>query len=331
MSTPMPPLNRRRMLTIIAATGAASLLPWTGRAANADEMTEWRGYALGADARLVFYGRSKSDVEHAIAVSVAEIERLENEFSLYRAKSRLCRLNRDGILPRPSADMTDLLRLAYRCGDLTQGAFDISVQPLWQLYAAHFARPNADPRGPAENKIKQTLSLVDYRRIGIDDDAIRLAPGMALTLNGIAQGYITDRVADILRDQGWSHILVDLGETRALDSHPSGRPWRIGLKGASSSVLGPTIDIADRAVATSARRGFLFDAAGRHCHLIDPANGHAAQGFASVTVVSRRAADADALSTALSIMPPAQAAALARRIDNIEVWVGDDKGAITRL
>lgn len=331
MSTPMPSLNRRRMLTIIAATGAASLLPWTGRAATAYEATEWRGYALGADARLVFHGRDKTDVERAIAMSVAEIERLETDFSLYRANSSLCRLNRDGALPRPSADMTDLLRLACRFGDLTHGAFDVSVQPLWQLYATHFASPNADPAGPPDVTIKQTLSRVDYRRISIDDDAIRLSPGMALTLNGIAQGYITDRVADILRDQGWSHVLVDLGETRALDSHPSGRPWRIGLKGGPSTVLGPTLDIAERAVATSARRGFVFDAAGRHCHLIDPASGHAAQGFASVTVVTRRAADADALSTALSIMPQAQAVSLAHHLDDSEVWAGDDKGTIARL
>lgn len=331
MSTSMPSLTRRRMLTIIAATGAASLLPWTGRAATAYEATEWRGYALGADARLLLHGRSRADAERAIAVSMAEIERLENEFSLYRANSSLCRLNRDGMLPRPSADMTALLRLGCRFGDLSHGAFDISVQPLWQLYAAHFALPNADPAGPSEDKIKETLARVDYRRIRIDDDAIRLAPGMALTLNGIAQGYITDRVADILRDQGWSHILVDLGETRALDSHPSGRPWRIGLKGGPSAAVAPTLDIADRAVATSARRGFIFDAAGRHCHLLDPASGHAAQGFASVTVVARRAADADALSTALSIMPPAQAASLAQRLKDSEIWVGADNGSIAHL
>ncbi|HEY5597797.1 MAG TPA: FAD:protein FMN transferase, partial [Kiloniellales bacterium] len=187
-------IGRRRAITILAAGAGATLLPrasWP----DAPSRFEWRGRALGAPARLVLYDRDRAEAAAAVGACVAEMERLENEFSLYRPDSALSRLNRQGRLDAPSHDMRRLLLESRRFGALSHGAFDVTVQPLWRLYAAHFAANPAATDGPPQAALEAVLELVDYRRLHIAEDHIAVPPGMSVTLNGIAQGYITDRVA----------------------------------------------------------------------------------------------------------------------------------------
>jgi thiamine biosynthesis lipoprotein len=139
-------------------------------------------------------------------------------------------------------------------------------------------------------------------RVKIDREAIVLAPGMAVTLNGIAQGFVTDAVADALRAHGWRHVLIGLGEYRATGPRPDGRPWHVALP--ESSARGE-LEVRTEAVATSAGHGTVFDASGRHHHLIDPLSGWSPNHFRSVTVTAARAGIADAVSTAAFLMPPA--------------------------
>ena len=121
--------------------------------------------------------------------------------------------------------MVRLLSEAARFSRLTDGAFDVTVQPLWQLYAEHFARPGADPEGPPTAAVEAVRALVDYRALRVEEDRVSFARrGMAATLNGIAQGYITDRVADRLRDEGMTSVLVDMGEVLAWAGTPTGAP-----------------------------------------------------------------------------------------------------------
>ncbi|HEY5598914.1 MAG TPA: FAD:protein FMN transferase, partial [Kiloniellales bacterium] len=204
-----------------------------------------------------------------------------------------------------------------RFGALSTGAFDVTVQPLWRLYAAHFAaNPQATDR-PPRAALKAALELVDYRRLRIAEDHIAMPTGMSVTLNGIAQGYITDRVADLLRARGWRHVLVDLGEIRALDDRPDGRPWRIGLAAAG------VVPLADQAVATSAGAGTPFTQDARIHHLLDPRSGRSANTYRSVTVIAARATVADALSSAIYVAPRDQAADILRRGGGIEARLVD--------
>ena len=197
----------------------------------------------------------------------------------------------------------------------------MTVQPLWRLYAAHFSRPGADPRGPAEADLARAQALLDYRAVEIEPSEVRFArPGMAITLNGIAQGYITDRVATLLESAGMGDVLLDIGEVRALGRHPDGRPWRVGLRRAAEpETIARTIALADRAVATSAGIASPFEPSGRHHHLFDPATGRPAPGAGQVSVIAPRATMADALSTAFAVSPPARAAAYAARFPEISV------------
>ena len=140
--------TRRRFLGIAASAGGLALLPIrTARAASSD-LHIWRGVALGADACLQLHHPDPAESNRLIRLCLEEVGRLERLFSLYRPDSALVRLNRTGELADPPMDMVRLLSEAARFSRLTDGAFDVTVQPLWRLYADHFARSGADPAGP---------------------------------------------------------------------------------------------------------------------------------------------------------------------------------------
>lgn len=324
--------TRRRFLTIGAALAGTVLLPARLRAMETSIRT-WRGVALGADARIQLAHSDSAEADRLIALCLHEVERLERLFSLHRPDSALSRLNRDGALSDPPGDVLRLLSDAVAYGQRTDGAFDVTVQPLWQLHAGHFGRPGADPNGPPQAAVAATRALVDFRALNVEPARIAFARrGMAATLNGIAQGYVTDRVAELLRGQGMDRVMVDLGEIRALGPHPDGRPWRVGLKDpADESRLSETLEIADRAVATSGGYGTRFDAAGRFTHLFDPATGHSAAHWSAVTVVAPDATTADALSTALSILSADKAEAVLKRFPGVTARFTDRDGRVSRL
>jgi thiamine biosynthesis lipoprotein len=317
-------IGRRRAITILAASAGAALLPTASRSAAAVRY-EWRGRALGAPAHLILHGPDRATAVAAVEACVAEVERLEREFSLYRPDSALSCLNRQGRLDAPSHDMRRLLLESQRIGALSDGAFDVTVQPLWHLYAAHSAADPAATGGLSPAALAAALELVDYRRLRIADDHIALPPGMSVTLNGIAQGFITDQVADLLRARGWHHVLVDLGEIRALDTRPDGQPWRIGL------AEGQEVPLVDQAIATSAGAGTPFTPDGRTHHLFDPRSGRSANTYRGVTVIAARATVADALSSAIYVAPRAEAARLLRAGGGIEARLIEVSGKVHRL
>ena len=310
----------RRRFVAIAAAAAGLPLAAVGARAETAHLHRWSGIALGAAAEIVLHDPDAARARRLIARCVAEIDRLEDAFSLYRPESAISRLNRDSRLVAPPLELVALLAEARSYSERTEGAFDVTVQPLWRLYAAHFARPGADPQGPTEADVAQAQALVDYRTIEIAPAKVRFArPRMAITLNGIAQGYITDRVAALLQDAGMDDVLLDIGEVRALGRHPDDRPWRVGLRRAAEpETVARTLTLADRAVATSAGIASPFDASGRHHHLFDPATGRPAPTAGQVSVIAPRATMADALSTALAVAPPARAT-FAARFPEIEV------------
>lgn len=300
------PFTRRRFIAISAAAAGLPLLPiWPEAAHAAPTLHSWRGVALGADAMLQLNHPDPVAAQRLIERALADVHRLERVFSLYREDSSIRRLNASGNLDDPPTDLVRILAESEEYSRATGGMFDISVQPLWDLYAAHFTRNDADANGPPAEAIAAALAHVDHGSIDSDARRVQLRrAGMGITLNGIAQGYITDRVAEILLASGVDRALVDMGETRALGERPSGGPWLVGLEDPRDpGQIAETIPVRDRAVATSGGYGTQFDAAGRFNHLFDPRNGATSDLYLAVSVVAPTATMADALSTAFSLMP----------------------------
>ncbi len=327
-----PPLiSRRRALTVLA--GATVPLVSSGRrSATPPQRWLWQGTALGADATLVLHHAEPRVAAAAVDACLAEIERLEREFSLYRPDSALSRLNRDGVLHAPSLDMLTLLDESCAIAAASNGAFDITVQPLWRLYADHFAVHPQDTAGPSLAAIDEARSLIDYRQLMVTPDRIAMPAGMALTLNGIAQGYISDRVADLLLRRGWSNVLIDLGEIRTLGSRPDGTPWAIARHQPQSAATGlRVLEIRNRAVATSSGAGMAFGSSGRYHHLFDPRTGRSATSCSQVTVIADNATVADALATTLAVTAADARATVLRRFAGTECEIVETDGRLTRL
>lgn len=323
----MAALTRRRAIAILAC--AAGLSP---RAAlSAPEAVRWRGMLLGAPCAVDLLHPEPVRAQEALDAALSEARRLEGLFSLYRPDSALCELNRVGVLLAPDADFVALLRVALDYARRTNGVFDPTVQPLFELMRAHFSRPGADPAGPPPEAREAARALVGATRILVRDDRVALPRGAALTLNGVAQGYVTDRVAAVLSQAGMSSALIDMGEVRCLGLRPDGGPWRVALEAPDGRLFGE-IDCVNRAVATSAGGGFLFDAAGRFNHLFDPRTGDCARRFLAVSVLAPTAVMADALSTAFSLMVPAQIESVLAEFRQATAYALDhDGGALARF
>ncbi|MCP5371412.1 MAG: FAD:protein FMN transferase [Hyphomicrobiales bacterium] len=298
------PLPRRRFLGALVGAAAATLAGAPARAAA----YRWDGHALGGAVSLTVAGIRRAAAEDAVAACLDEIERLENLFSLFRPDSALSRLNRAGALDDPGPDMVALLARAQSMARLTGGAFDPTVQPLWELHAAG---------PPAPDALRACLRRVGWRGLSVSPRRIVLGPGMAVSLNGIAQGHITDRVADLLRRRGVGHALVDMGEHRATGPRDAaGAPWRLADR------AGGTVALAAGAVATSAPAGTVFEPSGRRHHIFDPRRGTCPRRHRQVTVTAPTATLADALATACHVLDPGQARAVVARLAGAGVAVG---------
>jgi thiamine biosynthesis lipoprotein len=321
------PITRRRAIRIAAAAAGLALWPFAAARAAAG-LASWRGTVMGALAAIDIHHPDRAFAERLIARCVAEAARLERLFSLYRRDSALVSLNRNGALAAPAPELVALLSEARRYSDLTDGAFDVTVQPLWETYWRHFTAPGASAAGPAAEAIAAAVGRVGYAHLLVDRDRIAFArAGMGVTLNGIAQGYMTDRVVELLRAEGIAQTLVDMGETRCLGTHPSGRPWRVGI--ADPDAAGRTrqyLSVVDRAVATSGGYGFRFDRDGRFNHLFDPKTGASAHAYRSVTVVAPTATAADALSTAFNLMAPPDIDRTLKQLRDVSAYLILDDG-----
>ncbi|NPV21632.1 FAD:protein FMN transferase [Bradyrhizobium aeschynomenes] len=327
-------LSRRRFIQISAAVAGLSSAPLATPSATADTgLVEWRGILLGAVATIKLHHPDRHEAERLVALSLTEARRLERLFSLYLTDSALVSLNRTGVLLDPAPELVDILTRSKRYAELTGGRFDPTVQPLWTLYADHFSRPDADPTGPPQQAVRDALARVGYGKLSISHDRIVMPRGTALTLNGIAQGYVTDRIVDLLRSRGVQQSLVDMGEARAIGPRPDGQPWDVAIEDPEHpGRTAATLPIVDRAVSTSGTYGFRFDPQGRFNHLFDPHNGGCAQRYRSVTTVAENATAADALSTAFSLMsPPEIRAALPRSAIERVHLIGETGAALDLL
>lgn len=273
-------LPRRRFLTILAA--AAAGVPRAARAAD------WRGLALGAEVSVTLTGPG---ADAALRDLPGLLARIETVFSLYR-DSELTRLNARGRGP-VSGWMGRALAICDRLHGLTGGVFDPTVQPLWRALATG---------GDAA----AARALIGWPRVRLSD-GVHLAPGQALTLNGMAQGFAADLVRDWLAARGFGHALVDMGEQAAL-----GGPFRLGIADPQAGLLASRSLGPGRALAASSPLATLV---GGGPHILHPQG--KAPVWSTVAVEADSAALADGLSTALVFAGRQEIGALRRALPGL--------------
>ncbi|MEP2531563.1 FAD:protein FMN transferase [Shimia sp.] len=287
-------MNRRRFLTIAAACAAVPA------GAMSVETATWRGQAMGAGTVMKLAGMSQSQAVPIFEMVEAELRRLEAIFSLYR-ESELVRVNRDGRLTAPSSELLEVLSLVDGLHRASGGVFDPTVQPMWLAHAE-------------QRDVRAVRAAVGWDRVGFDAAQVVLdGDGMALTLNGVAQGYVTDKITALLRAQGLRDVLMDMGEVAALGQRADGAAWDVGIADPDGRVL-QRLQMRDRALATSAVRGTVL---GGRAHILHP-DGKAAEQ-ALVSVSAPRAVVADGLSTALCLMSKTDGAAMVAQYSGARV------------
>ncbi|WP_264214600.1 FAD:protein FMN transferase [Leisingera thetidis] len=295
--------TRRRFLAITAA--AAVTAP---AAADRAAPVTWQGFALGAEVRLTLHAPPPL-AQQAIAAALAELRRTERLFSLYDPASALSRLNRSGVLLRPPRQFLQLARLCTRMHEATKGVFDPAVQPLWQAMSR-----GEDPAAAAR--------LAGWHKVTVRKQAIRLAPGQALTFNGIAQGFAADLVRTALTGLGLGPVLIDTGEFAAL-----GGPFRLGLADPDRGLFAAR-SLTGGAIATSSPAALRL-AGGTHILHPDPQRRPL---WATVSTEAAGAALADAASTAFCLMSKAEiTAALARLPRGTRATLLGLDGSVTTL
>ncbi len=331
-------ITRRRAIRIMGAAAGMAFLPRASAAQTAPLWRRWDGEVMGAVSSIELMGPDAKRASELVAACLAEARRLETLFSLHADNSAIRRLNAQGYLDRPDRDFIQLLRLSGKIHRQTRGAFDITVQPLWRLYADHFTiggngREETDPAGPDKTILAETLKLVDQTALGVTPERIEFAnPGMQITLNGIAQGYITDRIADFLHRNGIENVLIDMGETRALGRNAAGAPWKIGLLDPERPFeLAGSVELENRAIATSGSYGLEFDRSGRYHHILDPKTGMSTARNLAVTVTAPGAAMADGLSTAFSAMEKVDISQVVASYAGVGALITDKGGAQTKI
>ena len=306
------PMKRRLFLTCLVGSAAAGLTAWklTGSAAGSGRPGSlgtggWvrvnrSTQALGTQVTLTVLHRDRKEAEEAIEEAFRELSRVEDVMSLYRPDSQLCQLNRTGLLEAPHPYLIEVLQSARDLSERTDGAFDVTVQPFWQLYS----EATAAGVSPAPEALQAVLATVDWRRIEIRPDRVRInGQGTRITLNGIAQGYAADTVKRILRSHGISNALIDTGEIEAVGQASGERDWRIGIKHPRKpgDFLG-LASLQDHALATSGDYETRFSEDYSMNHLIDPKTGRSPSDLSSVSITAPTALQADALSTAVYVL-----------------------------
>jgi len=263
---------------------------------------QWRERTLlgfGTTLSVHLAHRDGPSAEAALDAAVGTIRRIEAQMSLFRPDSSLMQLNRAGVLNDPPSDLLAILQLARTISARSDGAFDVTVQPLWQVFdTAHRAG-----RLPSPDRVRAARARVGWQALELGAEHIRfLKPGMGVTLNGIAQGYAADRVRETLQAFGVDHALINTGEWSSLGRAQSQRPWVLGIADPrDEQTLITRLAMDRRSIATSADNESSFSNDRRHHHIFDPDTGYSPPEIASATVIGPSCALADALAKVMFV------------------------------
>jgi thiamine biosynthesis lipoprotein len=272
-----------------------------------------------------------SSAEHnraCIAAAFAELDRLAGIFSRYQTDSALSSLNDAGHLAAPPPELVRVFERALYFHALSRGAFDVTVKPVLDLLAAR-----CPAAAPSAGELRDAAALVGAGHLAVKRRTIRFQrPGMGATLDGIAKGYIVDRMADILTCHGVRQFLIEAGgDIRVRGQKQPGRPWTVAVRDpATDGVLPQVLALRDGAVATSGGYERFYDPGRRFHHLIDPSSGVSPAGTWSVSVIAPNALAADALATTVFVLGPEAGMRLLEQLPDCAGLIVTEGGAQRR-
>lgn len=267
-------------------------------------------------------------VEDAAGEAFLEMDRVVDLLNRYDSSSAVSYLNAEGSIRGAPPELTRVLRRALFHHGASGGAFDPTVQPVVDLL-----RAGGGTGAGGGSAMADALARVGADGVLLQERGARFTrDGMGVTLDGIAKGYVVDRVARALERRGVKDFLVNAGgDIRARGLREDGEPWRVGIQDPTGQgVLPDPIPLSGMAVATSGGYEIRFDPEGVHHHIVTPASGASPHHVRSTSVLAPSALDADALATALFVLEPAAGLALIDSLPGCACLVVDHAGRLLR-
>ena len=310
---------RRQFLRMGWGLGVSSCFAFNAQAAASEaHALVWQEKILqgfGTTLRLRAGHHHEAQLQLALQEAVQTIRRIESLMSLFDDNSTLQQLNREGLVRQADSDFHQVMAFSQHLSQRSQGAFDVSMQPLWGVWsqwAQQYASQADAPLTPEWVRlIEQARQLVNWRAVDIQPQHIKLPPGMAVSLNGIAQGFASDKVKAVMQQHGIRHALLDTGETSMLGASPQGA-WRLGIESVVAHAPTPVVRADGRAMATSSQAHTSFSVDRRFHHILDPRTGYSPSHWASVTVLAPSCTLADGLTKVFFMLTPQQVLPAAR-------------------
>jgi thiamine biosynthesis lipoprotein len=257
------------------------------------------------------------------------LKKVNQQMSTWIEDSEISRFNRyrGAQWFEVSADTAAVFIHALKVSEQSNGAFDITVGPLINLWG--FGPDRAKKQVPGEEQIKKVMKEIGHEKLSVrhSPPAIKKEePGIYCDLSAIAKGFGVDQMAEYLDSQGFSHYLVEIGgEVRAKGLNHKNQIWRVAIASPDPHGGSPyqkIIRLKDASMATSGDYFNYFEKDGvRYSHTIDPTTGKPiTHKLASVTVIHESCMTADAMATAINVLGPEKGYQLAIK-ENLAVFM----------
>lgn len=265
-------------------------------------------------------------------LAVAEVKRIENLISDWIPTTQISEINHNAGKKAVKVDreVFDLVERSIKISQITSGAFDISyasMDKIWKFDGSMKEMPTAEA-------IKKSVAKIGYKNIILDpkEQTIFLKnEGMKLGLGGIGQGYIADKIKELLISKGCISGIVNVsGDINTWGKQPDGKLWTVGIVNPmNKNKIFATFPLENSAVETSGsyEKYVIFNGI-RYSHIIDPRTGYPAKGIVSVSVFAKQTEIADALATGIFVLGVDVGLDLVNQLKGIECIIVDDKGKI---
>lgn len=305
-------------LVIITITGC-------GRQDGKEISVNRIGYALNTQIEITIYGK---DDEQLITDCFALCTKYEKMFSRTMEDSEIALLNENGKMT-VSDETTELLSKGLYYSELSDGAFDITIEPVSSLWDF----TSGENELPDSNLIQKNLQYIDYRKVQIEGNSVSLKEGMGIDLGAIAKGYIADRLKEYLQEQGVESAYISLGgNVLCIGSKLSGADFLIGIRNPQSTAGEPVVgvSVSDKSIVTSGtyERYIIIDGKKYH-HILNPKTGYSYENnLDSVTIISDKSVDGDGLSTTCFALGLDEGMKLINSLDNVWAIFIDQEGNI---
>lgn len=274
---------------------------------------------------------NKNHAIEAIDKAFDKMIQTENLMSAYDENSQLYKLNDDGYLKNANPELVHVIKKSKHYYNISNGAFDITVKPIIDLWESKFA-PEGPHKPPTDEEINEALKLVNISNITIKDTNLYMKEDMRITLGGIAKGYVVDKAIESLRKSGIEHGFVNAGgDGRYIGYRKDNDGWRIGLQNPNKSGAYITkMNLHNMSVATSGNYERYYNDSIDASHIVDPRNGKSTSKIISSTVIAKSAMDADAYSTAVFVLGKEKGLEMVEKLDDVECLIITSNRSIIR-